>query len=73
MNSSKKAKVDEKIAQLQIKSDQTERLLNKPYVNEVTLTGQNSPLKCCQPLESLNTKNLRSVDQRASKWLAVKL
>ena len=22
-------------------------LVNKPYVNEVTLTGQNSPLKCC--------------------------
>ena len=20
---------------------------NKPYVNEVTLTGQNPPLKCC--------------------------
>ena len=26
---------------LQLKSDQTERLLNKPYVNEVHLTGQN--------------------------------
>ena len=38
---------------LQIKSDQTERLLNKPYVNEVTLTGQNPPLKYCQPLELL--------------------
>ena len=24
-----------------------ERLLNKPYVNEVTLRGQNPPLKCC--------------------------
>ena len=24
-----------------------ERLLNKPYVNEVTLTGQNPSLKCC--------------------------
>ena len=24
-----------------------ERLLNKPYVNEVTLTGQNPPLKYC--------------------------
>ena len=24
---------------------------NKPYVNEVTLTGQNLPLKCCQPLD----------------------
>ena len=26
-------------------------LVNKPYVNRVTLTGQNPPLKCCQPLE----------------------
>ena len=33
--------------EIQIKSDQTERLLNKPYVNEVTLTGQNPPLKYC--------------------------
>ena len=24
---------------------------NKPYENEVTLTGQNPPLKCCQNLE----------------------
>ena len=24
-----------------------ERLLNNPYVNEVTLRGQNPPLKCC--------------------------
>ena len=29
------------------------RLLNKPYENEVSLTGQNPPLKCCQPLEIL--------------------
>ena len=29
------------------------RLLNKPYENEVTLTGQNPPLKWCQPLEIL--------------------
>ena len=33
--------------QIQIKLDQTEQLLNKPYVNEVTLTGQNPPLKYC--------------------------
>ena len=26
---------------IQLKSDKTERLLNKPYVNEVYLTGQN--------------------------------
>ena len=29
------------------------RLLNKPYENEVTLTGQNPHLKCCQLLELL--------------------
>ena len=29
------------------------RLLDKPYENEVTLTGQNPPLKCCHPLEIL--------------------
>ena len=29
------------LVNLQIKSDQTERLLNKPYVNEVTLTEHN--------------------------------
>ena len=29
------------------------RLFDKPYVNEVTLTEQNLPLKCCQPLEIL--------------------
>ena len=30
-------------------------LLNKPYVNEVTLRGQNPPLKCCYPLDFLYT------------------
>ena len=29
------------------------QLLNKPYENEVTLTRQKLPLKCCQPLETL--------------------
>ena len=29
------------------------RLLNKHYENEVTLTQQNPPLKCCQPLQLL--------------------
>ena len=29
------------------------RLLNKPYKNAVTLTGQNLPLKCYKPLETL--------------------
>ena len=28
------------------------RLLNKPYENEVTLTRQNSPSKCCQHFET---------------------
>ena len=28
------------------------RLLNKPYWNEVTLTGQNPALKCCQYVET---------------------
>ena len=28
-------------------------LENKQYENEVTLTGQNPPLKCCQPFENL--------------------
>ena len=39
--------------QIQLKSDETAWLLNKLYVNEVTLTGQNPPLKYCQPLELL--------------------
>ena len=29
------------------------RLLNKPYENEVNLTGQNPPSKCCLPFEIL--------------------
>ena len=47
-------------------------LLNKLYENEVTLTGQNPLLKCCQPLEFLTQlksvrsfENLGSVGQRA--------
>ena len=35
------------------------RLLNKPYENEVTLTGQNLPLKCFQQLEIQNTVRKR--------------
>ena len=31
---------------IQLKSDETAQLLNKPYVNEVTLRGQKQPLKC---------------------------
>ena len=31
----------------------SERLIHKPYVNEVTLSRQNPPLKYSQPLELL--------------------
>ena len=27
-----------------------ERLINKPYINEVTLRGQKLPLKCTDPI-----------------------
>ena len=37
--------------QLQLSKSDYKRLLHKPYVNEVYLTGQNPPLKCCQHLE----------------------
>ena len=52
------------------------RLLNKPYENEVTLTWQNPPLKCCQPLKrwtyfkrglDLTIKNMGSVGQKGCK------
>ena len=36
-------------------------LVNKPYINEVTLTGQNVPLKCCQLL-GLLTQLKREID-----------
>ena len=54
------------------------RLLNKPYENEVTLTGQNLALKCCQPFElskgfrSFNAEKMGSVGQRAAKLLNIK-
>ena len=58
-------------------------LLNKPYENEVNLTGQNLPIKCSQHLEtyttlknrliSLNAEKLGSLGQRAAKLLAVKV
>ena len=38
---------------IQLKSDETAQLLNKPYVNEVTLRGQKQPLECWQPLTLL--------------------
>ena len=36
---------------LQLSKSDYKRLLHKPYVNEVHLTGQNPPLNCCQHLE----------------------
>ena len=60
-----------------------EGLLYKSNVNEVILRGQNLSLKCCQSLklliykgkrfESFHKCNIRSVGQRASKLLAVKV
>ena len=38
---------------LQLRAKQTAHLINEHYKNEVTLTEQNLPLKCCQPLEIL--------------------
>ena len=32
---------------IQLRAKQTAPLVNKHYQNEVTLTGQNPPLKCC--------------------------
>ena len=49
------------VIEIQIKLDQTERFLNKPYVNEVTLSKQNPALKCCQSLELL-TQLKRELD-----------
>ena len=39
---------------IQLLTSDYKRLLNKPYENEVTLRGQNPPLKCCRPLELLS-------------------
>ena len=62
---------------VQLKSDQTAQLLNKRYVNEGILRGQNESLKGCQVLElltciekglrSLHTGNKGSVGQMAAK------
>ena len=59
------------------------RLLNKPYENEVTLTGKTPPLMCCQPLEILTNfkkdldrllkEYIKSVGQRAAKLPAIKV
>ena len=40
-----------KLNDIQLSKSDYKRLLHKPYVNEVYLTGQNPPLKCCQHLE----------------------
>ena len=39
----------------------SERLLNKPYIEEVTLSKQNPAFKCCQSLEIL-TNFLKGID-----------
>ena len=46
---------------IQLSNFENIRLLNKPYENEVTLTGQNAPLKCCQLL-GLLTQLKREID-----------
>ena len=38
---------------IQLYSEKTTHSLHKPYVNEVTLTRQNTPLQCCLPHENL--------------------
>ena len=38
---------------IQLRAKQTAPLVDKHYQNEATLTGQNPPLKCCQPLKIL--------------------
>ena len=46
-----RATVQEKMSFLMVSISDYIRLLNKPYVNGVTLREQNQPLKCCQPLD----------------------
>ena len=48
------------------------RLLNKPYENEVTLTGQNPTLKCCQHIEIQKTVRKR-VDLLILKILGLQI
>ena len=47
-----KALISQK-SQLQLRAKQIAPLLRKHYQNDVPLTGENPPLKCCQPLEIL--------------------
>ena len=64
---------------LQLLNFNSKELLNKPYVNEVTLSWQKPPLKCVLNFwhslgfRSFNTDNLGSVGQRAAKLPAIKL
>ena len=56
-----RATVQEKMSFLMVSISDYIRLLNKPYVNGVTLREQNQPLKCCQPLEFWYT-SLKGLD-----------
>ena len=68
---------------LQLRGSDYKQLLNKPYVNKVTLREQYLSLKFCQLLEfftyferdfgSFLKDNKWSVDQRDAKLLPVKL
>ena len=68
---------------IQLLTSNYKRLVNRSYVNGVTLRGQNPPLKYCQPLErltyfergfrSFNTGNMESAGQRAAKLPSFKL
>ena len=68
---------------VQLKSDQTARLINKPYVNEGILRRLKIKLKNFQPIEmllhfeegprSFHTFNIGSVGQRAVKLLTDKV
>ena len=68
---------------MQLKSDEIARLLNKPFVNEIILRGQNLSLKCCQSLKlftyiergvrSFHKGNIGPLSQRAAKLLSVTL
>ena len=67
---------------LQLLNFTYKRLLNQSYEYEVTLTGQNPPLKYCQSLDLLCTslkgldffsENFDSVGQRALNLPAVKI
>ena len=45
------AKKGQNFIKIQLPTIAYTRLLNKPFENEIALTGQNPPLKCCQHLE----------------------